>query len=117
MNGIQLYQIFDIEYNDVVKKDIWLSMIRNKLGLSRRIYARKCEIKLPSKLEAKKFINENHMQGGDVPSNLVFGLYYDDELVSLMSFGKSRFNKSYDYELLRFCNRKNISVIEEPRGY
>ena len=110
-NNIQLYQIFDIEYNDPVKKEIWISMIKNRLGLSERIYARKCKILLPSKSEAKKFLNENHMQGGNVSNNLAFGLYYEDELVSLMTFGKSRFNKNYDYELLRFCNKRGIVVI------
>ena len=109
--GIQLYQIFENEYLDPVKKDIWISMIRNRLGISERIYARKCEILLPSKSEAKKFLNDNHMQGGNVPNNIAFGLYYNKELVSLMTFGKSRFNKKYDYELLRFCNKRGISVI------
>ena len=28
-----------------------------------------------------------------------------------MTFGPSRFNKKYDWELLRFCNKRGISVI------
>ena len=28
-----------------------------------------------------------------------------------MTFGKSRFNKSYDYELLRYCTIANFSII------
>jgi len=110
-NNIQLYHIFDYEYNDEIKRDIWISMIRSKLGLSDRIYARKCVIKEIDTKTSKEFLNENHMQGGDVPNNLAFGLYYSNELVSLMTFGKSRFNKKYGYELLRFCNKKNFTVI------
>ena len=28
-----------------------------------------------------------------------------------MTFGKSRFNKNIEYELLRFCNLKNVTII------
>ena len=44
------------------------------------------------------------------------GLYHQNELVSLMSFGKLRKNlgsnaRNNEYELLRFCNKLNTSVI------
>ena len=28
-----------------------------------------------------------------------------------MTFGKSRYNRNYDWELIRFCNKKNINVV------
>jgi hypothetical protein len=53
---------------------------------------------------------------GNSKSKINIGLYYNNELVSLMSFGslrKSLGSKSIhgNYELHRFCNKLNTSVI------
>ena len=106
--SITLLHIFENEWN--YKKEIWKSVILNKLGLSNKIFARKCIIKEISYLDSKNFLEENHLQGSCL-SKINIGLFYNNELVSLMTFGKSRFNKNYDWELLRFCNKLNTSVI------
>ncbi len=106
--GIQLIHIFESSWNE--KKDIWKSIINNKLGKSNKIMARKCILKEVSNEEEKVFLEENHLQGF-IGSRICYGLYYNNELVCLMSFGKSRFNKKYDFELLRLCTKKNINVI------
>ena len=103
--GYTLFTIF--ETDDL---DIWKSMISNKLGLNAKIYARKCLIKELEYKEIKDFLIENHLQGV-CPSKINLGLFYNDELVQVMTFGKSRFNKKYDYELLRLCSKKFYSVI------
>ena len=36
---------------------------------------------------------------------------YKSELVSLMSFTRPRFSSRYNWELLRFCNKKDTQVI------
>ena len=107
--GIQLYHIFDIELYE--KRDIWYSVIQNALGAcDRKIGARQCVIaKIPYQT-AYTFCEENHLQGV-CQSSYNVGLFYNDELVSIMTFGKSRFNKQYDWELLRFCVKKNTIVI------
>ena len=119
--GIHLLQIFSHEWEDKKKRDIWKSIIRNKLGKNKeKIYGRKTKLKVIEKgdknlrKEAKKFLDDNHLQG-HVYSSMAIGLYYNDELVSLMTFGKSRFNKNYDFELVRFCSKKNTSVIGGAR--
>ncbi|MFW5847688.1 MAG: DUF7487 domain-containing protein [bacterium] len=112
--GIQLLHIW--EFDLINKKDIIYSIIKNKLNLTKdKIYARKCIIKEVSSNECKDFLNENHLQGF-VVSKYRYGLYYDDKLVSLMTFGKLRknlnqINKKDSYELLRFCNKLNTNVI------
>ena len=105
---IQLLHIFEHEWLE--KKEIWKSVIRNKLGLSKRIYARKCIIKDIDYKTTNSFLTNNHLQGSCI-SSINLGLYYNNELVSLMTFGKSRFNKNYKYELLRFCNKLDMVVI------
>jgi hypothetical protein len=106
--GVQLLHVFSNEWKH--KQEIWKSVILNKLGVLPKIYARKCQIKDVSPSDAKKFLRENHLQGG-VSQSIRLGLYYNDELVSLMTFGKSRYNKSVQYELIRFCSKLNYSVV------
>lgn len=109
--GVQLFHIFENEWLDPIKKDIWKSMISNKLGQSQRIYARKTIVKEIKSAEAMQFCNENHLQGG-VTSSVQLGLYTkDNTLVAVMTFNKPRFNKGYNWELIRYCCRKNYTVV------
>ena len=66
----------------------------------------------PTKIKTK-FLNENHIQG-TVGGKINYGLYYDDELITIMTFGNGRNvmnGSNYEWELLRFCNKINHSVI------
>lgn len=76
-----------------------------------RVYARKCDIQTVSDSEASIFFNDNHIQGNCRNKNLNLGLYYEGSLVSLMSFGKPRYNNNCEWELLRFCSSLNTEVI------
>lgn len=107
--GYQLIHIFEDEW--VYKMDIVKSRIKNLLGIYERIiYARKCEIRIVDKKDSVIFQDNNHLQGS-IGSKISLGLYLENELVSLMTFGKPRFNKKYEWELLRFCNKLNYHVI------
>ena len=74
-----------------------------------KIRASKCTIMDVERSEEAEFLNSNHYQGY-IPSPYCKGLYYNNELVCLMSFGKPRFNKNYDWELLRLCTKQNYTV-------
>ena len=106
--------IFEDEW--LYKCDIVKSRIRNLLKITQcKIYGRNCVIKEVSNSDAMSFLNLNHIQGG-IYGKYNFGLYYNDELVSLMTFGslrKSLGSKIEDksYELLRFCNKINTNVV------
>jgi hypothetical protein len=112
--GIRLIHIFEDEW--INRKEIWKSMLLNMLGLiNNRIYARQCAVKLVSPNESRIFLNNNHIQGYSV-SKYNYGLYYNDELVSLMTFGIPRINMGGNrgdggYELVRFCNKLNTVVV------
>jgi hypothetical protein len=114
IKGVDLIHIFEDEWFH--KKDIVKSIIKSKLKIyDRVIYARKCKIvELSSKLY-KDFCNENHIQG-HVNSSIKLGLYLDDVLISVMSFGglrKSLGSNSEEgtYEMLRYCSKLNTLVI------
>ena len=114
--GIQLIHIYEDHW--LYKQEIVKSMILNKLNKTpNKIYARKCKIKevVDNKL-VRDFLENNHIQGF-IGSKIKIGLYYNNELVSLMTFGDRRIamgkksTNQDEYELLRFCNKLNTNVI------
>ena len=106
----QLFHIFENEWTDDTKRDIWKSIIKDKLKLNQRIFAKNTIIKEVSSAEANKFIFENHIQGIRNAS-IRIGLYVNNELLSIMTFGKPLNKSSEEYELIRFCNKKFTSVV------
>ena len=97
------------------KREIIESQIRNWLKIPNlRIFARKCQIKeiIDVKI-VRKFLNDNHIQGYSHSIKKV-GLYYNEELVSLMTFDKYEGRKKLsenEWNISRFCNKLNTSVI------
>lgn len=112
--GIKLIHIFEDEWNN--KTEICKSKILSIISKTKnRIYARQCFVKSIDMKTARMFCDENHIQGS-VPSKYQYGLFYNNNLVCIMTFGKPRINvggKSIEgkYELLRFCNKNNTTVI------
>lgn len=114
--NIFLFHLFGYDWTH--KKQIIQSMLRNLVNCNEtKIYARQCEIRSVSGKDAYNFLEQNHRQGG-VHSKYRFGLYYKNELVSLMTFSKMRntigtgkTDLSDCYELVRFCNKINTSVV------
>lgn len=109
-NGIDLIHIFEDEW--LYKKDVVLSIIKNKLGLvEQKIYARNCYIKVVPSDQHKQFLENNHIQGS-VNTTIKLGLYHGNDLVSLMTFGRRNgIGKNIDWELIRFCNKKDTVVV------
>lgn len=79
----------------------------NILKKTGSVGARECQIKEVAKDEATEFINAYHLQNY-AKDDIRLGLYYENTLVSIMTFGKPRYNKKYDYELVRYCASMNI---------
>ena len=84
-----------------------INILINLFKHRKTIYARNCDIKEISINEAKQFLNTYHFQGY-ARDSIRLGLFYDDELVSIMTFGKPRYNNKYEYELIRYCSNSNI---------
>lgn len=73
-----------------------------------QIYARDCVIRELSAMEAAEYLNKNHLQGY-AKDKIRLGLFYEEHLVSLMTFGTPRYNKKYEYELVRYCTTANVT--------
>jgi len=113
--GIKLIHIYEDDWEH--KQNIVKSRILNLIGgNSSKISGRKCEIReINDNNLIREFLENNHLQGF-IGSQIKIGLFYQNILVSLMTFGKKRRSmgsKSYpnSYEMLRFCNKLNTTVI------
>jgi len=116
-NNINLFSIWEDDWNS--KREICQSFILNKLGKTQnKIWARKCQIENVSYNDSRDFLIKNHLQG-DCKSSIRIGLYFNNDLVSLMTFSKLRLplqrlksnRKENYYELTRFCNKINTNVV------
>lgn len=105
---IRLIHIFEHEW--LFNRDKIKSLIRSALGIySIRLYARKCQIKPIGADTYRQFLLANHLQCA-VNSSIRYGLFYQDELVSVIGFGKSRFKKD-EIELHRYCVKANYQIV------
>lgn len=110
LKNIRLISIWEWEYlNNSTKLLNWLESLLNDNKV--KIFARKCIIKELDKSTYNNFVNLYHLQGSTKDKSINIGLYYNNELVEVMSFTKSRYNKNYEYELLRLCSKYNHLII------
>lgn len=106
-NGYQLISVF--EWMDVNKV---LDIIKAKMYmLNYKISGHKCKIMEISQHEANNFLDLYHIQGGASHQSICIGLYYNDELVQVQTFGKPRYNNRYDYEAIRLASKSNTYII------
>jgi len=79
-----------------------------------KVNARKCIIKQINSNEKNEFLNKNHIQG-TVKSQINYGAYYCNELLSVMSFNDSnRMTHNLtngDYELSRFSVKTGVILV------
>lgn len=112
-SGVRLIHIFEYEWIQDESREKIKQLLRNALSSNiKTVYARKCYIKEIDTDIEKEFLNSYHLQGY-ASSSIKYGLYsqQDNELLSIMTFGASRFNNQYQYELIRYCNKPYIRVI------
>lgn len=108
--GIKLLHVFEHEWNDPKKSIIIKGLIQQYLGNTKRIFARNAVVKTVSVDDARNFLDKYHLQQF-VPASEYYGLYYNDELVEVMTFGRPRYTDKYDYELLRLCTKQGYTVV------
>lgn len=107
--GVHLVHVSEAEW--ICKREIAQSRIKALLGVyGEKIYARNCEVREIPAAESKDFQIKNHIQGY-APAKVNIGLFYGGKLASLMTFGKCRFDRKHEWELVRFCSRLNARVV------
>ena len=100
-HGFQCVHIFEWEdYNKIA------DLIIPK----KRIGARECEVVEIQQKEANIFLKENHLQGAAKMQTVCIALKNHNNLVATMTFGKPRYNKAYEWELIRLCFKRGTAV-------
>jgi hypothetical protein len=94
---IQLFHIFENEWKDLSKREIWKSTI--KQYCLNDGYSKDPKILKIDNYTKKIFLIKNHLLG-DCESHLNFGIYSNQILISVMVFNK--INSTWKLE--RFCN-------------
>ena len=107
--GIRIINIWEDDW--IHKSEIIKSQIKNWLFITdNKIYARKCDVKI---IDKSDFLDNNHIQGSD-NSKVKIGLFYNNEIVSIMTFNKLEGRKKMqvdEWNLSRFCNLLNTNVV------
>ena len=109
--GISLIHVFSYDWNHRANKI--KSIIAKAIGVPRTvIYANSCCIKKISYNSCKRFLIRNHIKGPS-NSNIHYGLYYEDKLVSVMLFRKDKHSTSDDhfYEIVRYADKLFVDVV------
>lgn len=114
--GYDLLQVYDW-----TRRDVLVDLVRSKLKLQpRKFYARKCVIKEIKQREANKFLDLYHMQGGAKMQTYCLGLFDPTgaELLQVQTFGKSRFDKTAEWEAIRLATKFGVAIVGGvSRGY
>lgn len=107
--GIKLITLFEDEWlfkKDVVKSRL-TSLVRKQPN---RIHGRKCIITTVLSSVANTLLTQWHIAGTkSSATNLC--LSYDNEVVAVMTYGKPRYNKHADLEIIRYATKPGATVV------
>lgn len=106
--GVQLLHVWDTEI--IRQPEIVYSKLLSKLHMSHKIHARQTQVVVLTASQAREFFVLNHSQG-HVNGACYVGLMHNGQLVSAMSFGKPRYSRIADSELLRYASLLNHTVV------
>ena len=91
------------------------SKLKSILGFSKRIHGRKTIVKTITNNDLVSFLEVNHLHI-PIKAKFKYGLIYEKQMFAVMSFSKPRpldrdGELYHSYELLRFCNKLNHTVV------
>ena len=109
-HGIRLFSIFEDEWD--LRQEQVKGFLRAALGKnSRKLYARKTEVREISDKEAQDFYESYHVQGRTSKNACSAGLFCGGELVAAMSFGSHPHRRDVLTSVLtRLCFKSDTSV-------
>ena len=102
------YELITVFESDDVSKVI--SLIKTKLGLTKKVFARKCHVKVIDSKIATSFHKKHHLHSS-VGASLHYGLYHKEDLLMVLSMGKPRFSKQYEWECVRMTSHSDYNVV------
>ena len=104
--NIKLIHIFEDEWDfksDIVKSILTKNISNNKIYISNLQYT----ISHLSKKDERDFMMKNNIFDYTV-SSISFGIYVNDNIISVMSFNKMK--DKNEYSIIRFCNKTFTNI-------
>lgn len=100
--GFECFNIWEWDNPDKIK-DIFQPTLN--------LPARKCDVVFIDKTTSDTFLDAYHLQGSCRGDVFRVGLFYNNELVGVMTFGAPRYSARFQVELLRLCYLPTYSVV------
>lgn len=109
--GIHLITIFSDEWD--YKKTQCKNFIKSILGVyETKIFARKCEIKEIDKKNCCNFCDLYHIQGSVKKHKVSYGIFYQNELLGVISLGQHHRNtRANNIVLNRLCFKDGFQIV------
>lgn len=108
--GVGLIQFYDIDYHDARRFEVFKEQLQSLVLNKIKIGARKCSVQPIGAKICNQFLNKYHFQGMERSSSVRYGLYHGDNLVGVLTLGKSRYTKD-EFEIVRYCMDPNVIVM------
>lgn len=113
-NNVTLYTIWEDDWR--FKQNIIKSIIKSWFNIyDLSVHINNCIIKTISKNELNLFLQFNSLEGSVISSKYIFGIFYNNELISVISFIKSKLDNTY--KISRYCNKLNTFIIRGLTGF
>ena len=103
LNNYKCIHIFDWDNIEAIINQLLLEKTTT--------YARNCSIRIIDSKTVVDFESLYHLQGSCKGQSVCFGLYDDTQLIQIMTFGKPRYNRNYQWELLRLCTKSGYRIV------
>lgn len=104
LNEIELIQVWEDDW--LYKNNIVKSILNKKINNRFDIDSSLCDLRMVNNKLASDFLSKNHLKGVS-KSKINIGLFYKNEIISIMSFNRTRGDK---YILTRYCNKLNFNI-------
>ncbi len=103
--GYRLIHIWADEWRD---KRAWCEAFLDRLcgAPNRKVFARKCDMRVIQSREAMPFLAANHLQGARGGTHI--GLFNSGELVAVATHARNSIGEN---ELIRWCVKQGVSVV------
>ncbi len=76
-----------------------------------KVYAREGQVVKLSSSRCNQFLNQYHLQGTCKGQKACYVLVKDNDILEVMTFGQPRYNKNFEWEMLRLCTKSGVSVV------
>ena len=108
--GVGLIHFYDNDYHDVRCFEVFKEHLKSLVSTKNEIKSSDCKVKPIDAKSSNQFLNKYHFQGIERSSSARYGLYYGDNLVGVLTLGKSRYTKD-EFEIVRYCMDPNVVVM------